>query len=65
MGSEPMTERDLSKASNPDLRASFAALRRAAKMARETALQTNTGIVIVRDGKPVRISAAELREGKG
>jgi hypothetical protein len=28
-------------------------------------LQTDTGIVVVRDGKVVRISAAELREGKG
>jgi hypothetical protein len=59
-----MTELELSKASNPDLRASFAALRRAADMARETAIQTNTAIVIVRDGKLVRISAAQLREGK-
>jgi len=33
-------------------------------MAREIAIQTNTGIVISRDGKPVRISAAELRANK-
>jgi hypothetical protein len=59
-----MTELELSKASNPDLSASFAALRRAANMARETAIRTNTAIVIVRDGKLVRISAAQLREGK-
>jgi hypothetical protein len=33
-------------------------------MARKTAIQTDTGIVIVRDGKPVRITADELRQGK-
>jgi hypothetical protein len=33
-------------------------------MARQTAIQTETGIVIVRDGKPVLISAEELRGGK-
>jgi len=36
----------------------------AVAVAREIAIRTNTGIVVVRDGKPVRISAAELREGK-
>ncbi|HMN36087.1 MAG TPA: hypothetical protein PKD49_00030 [Hyphomicrobium sp.] len=56
-----MSQRDLSEAKNPDLRASLAAMRRAAEMARTTAIQTNTGIVIVQDGKPVRITADELR----
>lgn len=60
-----MTERDLTEAKNPDLRGSLAAMRRAAAMARETAIQTGTGIVMVRDGKPVRISAAQLRAGAG
>ncbi len=57
-----MTQADLSQAKNPKLRGSLAAMRRAAAMARKVAIQTDTGIVIVRDGKPVRISAAELRE---
>jgi hypothetical protein len=57
-----MTQQDLSKAKNPDLRASLAAIRRAAEMARSTAIQTNTEIVIVKDGKPVRITAEELRK---
>ncbi|MDA8248015.1 MAG: hypothetical protein M0Z28_02460 [Rhodospirillales bacterium] len=57
-----MTQPELSKAKNPDLRASLAAMRRAAEMARSTAIQTNTEIVIVRDGKPVRITAEELRK---
>lgn len=60
-----MTQTDLAEAKDPDLRASLAAMRRAAAMARQTAIDTNTGIVIVRDGKPVLISAAELRAGKG
>jgi hypothetical protein len=59
-----LTQQDLAKAKNPDLRASLAAMRRAAKMARQTAIQTDTGIIVVRDGKPVRISAKQLREDK-
>lgn len=60
-----MTQADISKAKNPDLRASLAAMRRAAAMARQTAIDTDTGIVIVRDGKPVLISAEELRRANG
>lgn len=60
-----MTQQELSRAGNPDLRASLAAMRRAAEMARSTAIQTNTDIVIVKDGKPVRITAEELRKGQG
>lgn len=60
-----MTPQDLSKAKNPDLRASLAAMRRAAQEARRTALQTNTAIVLVRDGKPVRIPAEQLRKAHG
>lgn len=59
-----MNRADISKAKNPDLRGSMAAMQRAAALARKTAIQTDTAIVMVRDGKPVRISAAELREGK-
>ncbi|TAD87591.1 MAG: hypothetical protein EAZ99_16870 [Alphaproteobacteria bacterium] len=57
-----MTEQDLSKATNPDLRASLAAMRRAADMARTIAIQTNTEIVLVRDGKPLCIPAEDLRK---
>jgi hypothetical protein len=56
-----MTQSDLSKAKNPDLRASLVALQRSARMAREIAMRTNTAIVVVQNGKVVRISAAELR----
>jgi hypothetical protein len=64
MGRKSMKPRELSKARNPDLRASLPAMRRAAELARQTAMQTDTAIVVVRDGKPMRITAAELRKGK-
>ncbi|CAH0497758.1 hypothetical protein [Novosphingobium sp. CECT 9465] len=56
-----MKPQDLSKAKNPDLRASLAAMKRAAALARQTAMQTDTAIIMARDGKPVRVSAEELR----
>ena len=59
-----MSRADISQAKNPDLRGSMAAMRRAAALARKTAIQTDTAIVMVRDGKVVRIPAAELRAGK-
>lgn len=59
-----MSNPDIARARDHDLRGSLAAIRRAAAMARETAIQTNTGIVISRDGKPVTISAAQLRSEK-
>jgi hypothetical protein len=59
-----MTQADLSKAKNPKLRGSLAAMQRAAEMARKVAIQTDTGIVVVRDGKRVHISAEELRAGE-
>lgn len=60
-----MTDQDLSKAKNPDLRASLAAMHRAAEMARTIAIQTDTAIVVVKDGKPVHITAEELRKERG
>ena len=57
-----MTEADLSEARNPKLRGSWAALQRAAEMARRTAIATETGIVVVRNGKRMHISAEQLRK---
>jgi len=57
-----MNAKDLSTARNPDLRSSLAALRRAAELARKTAVQTNTAIVVVENGKLLRIPAERLRE---
>ncbi len=59
-----MKQQDLSKAKNPDLRASLAAMQRAAELARRTAVQTDTAIVVVQNGKLVRISAEQLRNGQ-
>lgn len=42
----------------------MAAMRRAADAARKTAMETDTEIVVVRDGRPIRISAQQLREGQ-
>jgi len=57
-----MNANDISNANDPDLRASLDALRRAAQQARKTAIQTETNLVIVKDGKMQRISADELRQ---
>ncbi|MBE7527176.1 MAG: hypothetical protein HS120_06280 [Burkholderiales bacterium] len=57
-----MNKPDISQARNPDLRASLIALQRAAEMARQTAIQTNTAIVLIQDGKLVKITAQQLRE---
>lgn len=55
-----MTTPDISTAKDPDLRSSMQAMRRAAELARKTAIQTGTHLVVVRDGKVQRISAEEL-----
>ena len=55
-----MNANDLAKAKDPDVRSALGALRRAAKAARKTAIQTDTHLVIVKDGRMQRITAAEL-----
>jgi len=60
-----MTQQELAKAKNPDIRNSLVAMKRAAEMARRIALQTNTAIVLVKDGKTVRIPAEQLRQMDG
>lgn len=65
MGRKHVTQQELSKAKNPDLRASLAAMQRAAQEARRIAVQTNTEIILARDGKPVRITAEQLRKEHG
>lgn len=59
-----MNQEDISKAKNPDLRNSLTAMRRADALARKIAIETNTAIVLFKDGKVVRIPADELRERK-
>ena len=55
-----MITNDLSKAKDPDVRAALGALRRAAQSARKTVMQTNTHLVIMKDGRLQRIAASEL-----
>ena len=57
-----MTQDQLSTAKDKDLPASLIAIKRAAKVARELAVRTNTAIVVLRDQKQVRITADELRQ---
>jgi len=59
-----MTQEELWKAKNPDIRNSLIAMKRAAEMARQIAIQTNTAIVLFKDGKTVRIPADQLRQPK-
>ena len=57
-----MTPKDISQARNADLRTSFQALRRAAEQARQTAILTGTDLIIVQDGRLVRLPASLLRQ---
>jgi len=57
-----MTYQELSQAKDPDLRASFQAMQRAAELARKTAVQTGTDIVIVENQQIVRLSARTLAQ---
>lgn len=57
-----MKASELQHAKNPDLIASLAAIKRAAQLARQTAIQTNTAIVVMKDGVLRRISAEELKK---
>ena len=56
-----MTLDQLSQAKNKDLPASLIAMRRAARMAREQAVRTDTAIIVIKDQKAVRVTAEELR----
>lgn len=59
---KPINSDDISHAKNADLRASHKALRRAAELARQTTILTDTDLIIVKDGKTIRILAGLLRE---
>ena len=55
-----MTQSELGKAK--DLPASLPAMLRAARMAREQAVRTDTAIVVTRNHKLVHVTSAELRK---
>jgi len=54
--------KSIQEAKDPDLRASVAAMNRAAEAARRTAIQTGTDLIIMKNGKLTRISSEALRE---
>lgn len=56
-----MNPKDITEAKDPDLRASGPALGRAAELARRTAIETDTALVVVEKGELLRIPASELR----
>lgn len=56
-----MMTQDIREAKDEILRASFVALQRASLLARETAIRTGTHLVLLEDGKLLRIPAHELR----
>jgi len=55
-----MNTKDIRTSSDPDLAGSYAAMERAARAAHDLAIKTNTGIVVVIDGKNVELTAADL-----
>jgi hypothetical protein len=55
-----MNTKDIRTSTDPDLAGSFAAMERAARAAQDLAIKTNTGIVVVVDGKNVELTAADL-----
>ena len=57
-----MKTNDITKATDPTMRGALNALRRAAAAARKIAIQTDTNLVIVKDGQLRRLSADELRQ---
>ena len=57
-----MTQQVLEAVKPKESEAELAALRRAARAARELAVRTGTAIIVLRDGKIVRVSADELRK---
>ncbi len=57
-----MSPPDISRAKDPDVRSAMQALRRAAQLARQTAIQTGTNLIVVRNGQIQHIPPATLRD---
>ena len=57
-----MTSANTERSVDSTARNALQALRRAADQARIIAIQANTAIVIVKDGKRVRVTAEELKK---
>jgi hypothetical protein len=54
--------KDISEAKDPDMRSALTALQRAALLARKIAIQTDTELIVVKEGQLVRIDAKTLRQ---
>ena len=50
-----MNQKKIELAKDPDLAGSWVAIRRAAKRVKQVAVSTNTELVVLRDGKRVRV----------
>lgn len=59
-----MMRKEINMAKDKDLVSSQTAMRRAAQMAREQAIRTDTAIVVTRNQQLVRVTAEELRRKK-
>jgi hypothetical protein len=57
-----VTQKDLKKAKDKKLAASLIAMRRAARMAREQAVRTDTAIVVLEGKKLLRVTSNQLRK---
>jgi hypothetical protein len=57
---EIMNPKNIEQAKNPDLPASLIAIKRAAKRAAQLAISTNTKLVVMRDGKCVRVQPEQV-----
>ncbi len=62
MGREPISVKGIREAEDPDLRASVAAMRRAATEARKIAIQIGTDLIVMRAEQLIRTPANVLRE---
>ncbi|MGS0740761.1 hypothetical protein ACVBEF_02830 [Glaciimonas sp. GG7] len=60
-----MNQQDVSMAKDKDLAASMAAMKRAAASARQLAIEKGTAIIVVQDGKIVRLTADDLKKERG
>ena len=60
-----MTQKEIGQAKAPELRASLAAIKRAAQAARRLAVQTGTDIIVFKDRQVVHLTAEELQQGNG
>jgi hypothetical protein len=57
-----MNQKSIELAKDPDLAGSLVAIRRAAQRARQLAVNTNTELVVLRNGKCVHVKPSEKKK---